>query len=206
MCHRKLNYTTYTMMGLLFILIGSLGLTGPTMADEGHHGHDKEGMMPHSKMMEGRHMPGHHEMMKHHKSMSPLAMKEELGLNEGQVKALEPLEADYRKTSIKNHADLRMAMIDLNALLEQKTPHKNAISKKVDEIGAIQKKLMLYRVDTMLKLKDILTPTQYDQFRAEIKERMEHGWKRKMDHGSKGYKKHGEGMMDGHGKEMMKHK
>lgn len=200
MRNRKLAYT----MVLVFMVIGSLSTVGPAMADEGH-GY-KKGTVPHSEMMEGRHMPGHHEMMEHHKSMSPLAMKEELGLNEGQVKALEPLESDYRKTSIKNHADLRIAMIDLNALLEQKTPDKNAISKKVDEIGAIQKNLMLYRVDTMLKLKDILTPTQYDQFRAEIKERMEHGWKGRTNHGSKGYEKHGEGMMEGHGKDMMKFK
>ena len=194
---------TYLMMGLVFMFIGSFGPIGPAMADDGH-GQYTEGTTHHSEMMEGRQMPGHHEMMEHHKSMSPLAMKKELGLNEEQVKALEPLESDYRKTSIKNHADLRIAMIDLNALLEQKTPDKNAISKKVDEIGTIQKNLMLYRVDTMLKLKDILTPTQYDQFRAEIKERMEHGWKGKMDHGSKGYPKHGKDMMEGHGKDMMK--
>lgn len=189
---------TCAMLGLVFMLMGGLAL-----ADEGHGA--KKGMSPHSGMMEGHNVPGHHEMMKHHQSMSPLAMKKELGLTDEQVKALEPLESDYRKTSIKNHADMRIAMIDLNALLEQKAPNKNAISNKIDEIAAIQKNMMLYRVDTMLKLKDILNPTQYDQFREEIKERMEHGMG-KRGHESKEYEGHGKEMMEGHHKDMMKYK
>lgn len=193
---------TRKLIGLVFLLTGSIVPFGLAIADEGH-GYGK-GMPPHSGMMEEHRMPGRHEMMEHHKPMSPLAMKKELGLNEEQIKALEPLESDYRKTSIKNRADLRIAMIDLGSLLDQKTPDKNAISQKVDEIGAIEKNMMLYRVDTMLKLKEILTPTQYDQFRSQLKERMEHGMGGPRHHGSNEYEKHEKGMREGYGKDMMK--
>ncbi len=51
--------------------------------------------------------------------------------------------------------------------------------------------MMMYRVDTLLKLKDILTPEQYAQFRSNIKAQMERGMGRRI---------HGMGGMMGHGK------
>lgn len=184
-----------------FFVAGSMIPIGTAQADE-NHGYGR-GKSPHGAMMEEHHMPGHGEMMGHHRSVSPIAMKEELGLNNEQIKNLEPLESDYRKASIKNRADLKVAMIDLSTLLDQKTPDKNAISKKVDEIGAIQKSMMLYRVDTMLKLKNILTPAQYEKYRSEIKEHMEHrmwGGQYKMGdmmhHGSTGERGYSHGKRD----------
>ena len=191
---------TRILVVVLFVA-GSLIPIGPAQADE-NHGYGK-GKSPHGGMMEEHHMSGNGEMMGHHRSVSPLAMKEELGLSNEQAKTLEPLESDYRKASIKNRADLKVAMIDLSTLLDQKTPDKNAISKKVDEIGAIQKSMMLYRVDTMLKLKEILTPAQYEKYRGEIKEHMEHRtWGDKhemgemMHHGYKGERGYSHGKSD----------
>lgn len=199
---------TKTTMGML-LLMGCLIPVGWALADEGY-GHGKSG---YSGMMREGHMSGHHEMMEHH-AMSPAALKEKLGLNDDQTKALEPLELDYRKTSIKNHADLRVAMIDLASLLDQKTPDKQAISQKIDEIAALQKHMMSYRVDALLKLKGILTPAQYEKFRDLLKEHMEHmehmmkgmhGMGGMMEHGSMGAHGYGHGMMEGHGEEMMRH-
>ena len=135
-----------------------------------------------------------------HMSLSPLAMKDELRLKEDQVKAIKPLETDYRKHGIKSQAALRMAMIDLGSLLDQKSPDRNAISAKVDEIGGIRKEMMMYRVDTLLKLKHILTPEQYAQFRSNIKARMEGGMGRGGMHGMGGMMGHGK-MGGGYGHE-----
>ena len=97
-------------------------------------------------------------------------------------------------------------MIDLSNLLDQTNPNKAAISQKVDEIGAIQKTMMQYRVDTMLELKKVLTPEQYEKFRGEIKEHMEHRMgggshemKEMMHHGSQGQGGYGHGKMENHG-------
>jgi Spy/CpxP family protein refolding chaperone len=77
-------------------------------------------------------------------------------------------------------------MIDLGSLLDQKSPNRGAISAKVDEIGGIRKQMMMYRVDTLLKLKEILTPEQYAQFRSQIKAQMERGMGGMMGHGKMG--------------------
>ncbi len=175
--------SVWKVLGLSVLLLGSVSFIGLALADE----EDKSGhRMPHQSGMMGE-----SGMKGHHMSLSPLAMKDELGLKEDQVKAIEPLETDYRKNAIKSRADIRIAMIDFGSLLDQKSPNRSAISAKVDEISGLQKQMMMYRVDTLLKLKEILTPEQYAQFRSQIKSQMERGMGRRM---------HGMGGMMGHGK------
>ena len=175
-------------LGFSVILLGSMSFIGLALADEeGESGHR---MPPHSGMMGGAGMKGH-GMMRPHMSLSPLGMKDELGLKEGQVKAIQPLETDYRKHAIKSRADVRVAMIDLGSLLDQKSPNRSAISAKVDEISGLRKEMMMYRVDTLLKLRDILTPEQYAQFRDKIKSQMDRGMGPGM-HGMGGMMGHGE--------------
>ena len=192
MTKRRLRSNVVTCL----VLLTMLGLlAGPTIADEGHH---------HSGMMKP-HQGSGHGGMKHHGSISPLGMKQELGLKEDQIKALGPVESGYRKMMIKNGAELRVAMIDLGTLLDQKETDRGSIAKKVDEIGGLQKQLMMYRVDTLLKLKEILTPDQYQQFRDQLKKQMSrgmsgmHGMGGMMGHGSMGKHGYGKGHSEGYG-------
>ncbi|UCE63344.1 MAG: Spy/CpxP family protein refolding chaperone [Nitrospirota bacterium] len=178
----------WRVLGFSVLLMGSVSFIGLALADD--EGGSSSGMPHHSGMMGGAGSKGH-GMMPGHMSLSPLAMKDELGLKEDQIKAIEPLEMDYRKHGIKSRADVRVAMIDLGSLLDQKNPDRSAISAKVDEISGIRKQMMMYRVDTLLKLKEILTPEQYAQFRSKIKAQMERGMGRRM---------HGMGGTMGHGK------
>lgn len=196
MKHRRFIWQA---VGLIVLLLGSASLLTLAFADEDHKSGHK--MRPHSGMMSGHHMKGK-GMMRPHMSLSPLGMKDELGLKDNQVKALEPVEKEYRKTLIRSGADIRVAMIDLGALLDQKSPDRGAISAKLDEISASQKQVMLYRVDTLLKLKDILTPAQYEQFRSRLKAQMERGMRRRM-HGMGGMMGHGMMKEHGYGKGMM---
>ena len=175
-------------LGLGILLLGSVSVFGLALADEDHRSEQK--MPHHSDMMGGHAMKGH-GTGHGYESFSPLAMKEKLGLNEDQIKKLEAMDSDYRKISIKNRADRRVAMIDLGSLLDQKNPDRSAIAAKVDEISNLKKQMMMYRIDSLLKLKQVLTPEQYDTVRARMKARME---------GGKGYRMHGMGGMMGHGK------
>jgi len=180
--------SVWQALGLGILLLGSVSVFGLALADEDHKTEQK---MPHqSDMMGGTSMKGH-GMGHGYESFSPLAMKEKLGLNEEQVKALEAMDSDYRKTSIKSRADRRVAMIDLGSLLDQKNPDRSAIAVKVDEISNLKKQMMMYRIDSLLNLKEVLTPEQYDTVRAQMKARME---------GGKGYRMHGMGGTMGHGK------
>ena len=192
------------------LMLGVMGMVcGLALADEGHH-HSDKGKPPHTGMME-MHKGSGQGGMRHHSSLSPLSMKTELGLKDDQVKALEPVESNYRKTIIKNRADLRIAMIDLGTLLDQNETDRSAVSKKVNEISGLQEQLMMYRVDTLLKLKNILTPSQYQQFRDRLKKQMDrgmgermHGMSGMMGHGSMGKHGYGKGNSGGysHGKDL----
>lgn len=180
--------TKWQVLGFSVLLLGSASFTGLALAENESESTHK--MPHHSGMMGGSGMKGHGKMPPH-MSLSPLAMKDELGLKDDQVKAIEPLETDYRKHAIKSRADVRVAMVDLGSLLDQKSPDRSAISSKVDEISSIRKRMMMYRVDTLLKLKEILTPEQYAQFRSKIKTQMERGMGGGM-HGMRGHGKMGD--------------
>ena len=176
--------SAWQALGFSVLLMGSVLFVGLALADDDHP--SGQTMPHHPGMMGGPGMKGHGKMPPH-MSLSPLAMKDELGLKEDQIKAIQPLETDYRKNAIKSRADIRVAMIDLASLLDQKSTDRNAISAKIDEISGIRKQMMTYRVDTLLKLKEILTPEQYAQFRSKIKAQMERGMGRgMMGHGKMG--------------------
>ncbi len=165
------------VVGLVTFVMGGIGsLAG---ADSGS-AHDPHGKQPHAGMGYGK---SAHEGMEHHGGLSPLDMKEELGLSEDQVTRLRPLEMDYRKTMIQNGADLRVAMVDMGTLMDAKQADMAAIASKVDEISLLQKNMMMYRVGVYLKVKEVLTPVQYEQFRSRLREHMEGMAFHSGDHG-----------------------
>lgn len=136
------------------------------------------GQMPEREMMRSmmeRMMPGMMAEREGHRrmSMSPLELKEELKLTEAQMEALKPIETDYRKATIKKQADIRVGEIELAALLDRKKSDLGALKKKVKEIGDLQTDLMMYRVESLLKLREILTEEQHEKFKALLKQRME---------------------------------
>ncbi|MEO8326071.1 MAG: Spy/CpxP family protein refolding chaperone [Nitrospirota bacterium] len=178
--------------GLVALVMGGTGsLTG---ADPGS-AHDPHGKQSHAGMGYGK---SDHEGIEDHGGPSPLDMKEELGLSEDQVTRLRPIELDYRKTMIQNGADLRVAMVDMGTLLDAKQADMAAITSKVDEISLVQKNMMMYRVGVYLKVKEVLSPVQYEQFRSRLREHMEgmafHGGEThegKNPHGDYSEKSHG---------------
>lgn len=155
------------VVGLVTFVMGGTGsLAG---ADPGS-AHDPHGKQPHAGMGYGK---SAHEGMEQHGGLSPLDMKEELDLSEDQVTRLRPLELDYRKTMIQNGADLRVTMVDMGTLMDAKQADMAAIAGKVDEISLLQKNMMMYRVGVYFKVKEVLTPVQYEQFRSRLREHME---------------------------------
>ncbi|WP_447965068.1 Spy/CpxP family protein refolding chaperone [Nitrospira sp. Ecomares 2.1] len=155
------------VVGLVALVTGGTGsLAG---ADPGSE-HNPHGKQPHAGMGYGN---GDHEGMGRHGGLSTLAMKEQLGLSDEQVNQLRPLELEYRKTMIQNGADLRVAMMDLGMFTDAKKTDRAAIAGKVDEISLLQKKMMVYRVEVLLKVKEVLSPEQYEQFRSRLRVQME---------------------------------
>lgn len=66
------------------------------------------------------------------------------------------------------------------------------------KISLLQKKMMMYRVEVLLQVKDVLSPEQYEQFRSRLRAQMEgmahHGGAKQ-----KGEERHGEYPDKSHG-------
>lgn len=106
-------------------------------------------------------------------SMSPLDFKDALTLTPEQIEQLKPIETDYRKTLIRKEAEVRVAEVELAGMLDDKKLDVGAIKKKIREIGDIKTDMMIYRVDVLLRLREVLGEEQYLKYRNLLKERME---------------------------------
>ncbi|HNP29231.1 MAG TPA: Spy/CpxP family protein refolding chaperone [Nitrospirales bacterium] len=157
------------VMVLGFVALVTGGTGSLVVADPGSD-RNPHGKQSHAGMGYGN---GDHGGTGPHGGLSPLAMKEQLGLSDEQINQLHPLELEYRKTMIQNGADIRVAMVDLGTLTDAKQADMAAITAKVDEISLLQKKMMMFRVKVLLKVKEVLSPEQYEQFQSRLREQME---------------------------------
>lgn len=91
-----------------------------------------------------------------------------------QKEAFHQIETAYKKMVITKEADIRTHEIDLAQLLDDPQPDRQALKERAQLIGAIKADLMMARMESLLKLKALLTKAQYDQFRTILRNRMEH--------------------------------
>jgi DNA gyrase/topoisomerase IV subunit A len=89
-----------------------------------------------------------------------LRHREKLGLSDDQVRRLEQLRTDFGKESIRKEADLRVAEMDLDALLDAPNVDLGKVEAKVREIEKTRADLRLARIRTIEKAKELLTPDQ----------------------------------------------
>lgn len=119
-------------------------------------------------------------------SLSFLEIKEELQLTKEQIEALKPFETEYRRDIIKKTTDIRVAEVELAALLDQKKPDQSALKKKLGEMGLLQNELMRYRIEALLKLREVLDEEQHERFKAMLRRRMEYFAEHRRMHGQGG--------------------
>jgi Spy/CpxP family protein refolding chaperone len=89
-----------------------------------------------------------------------LSHRDELGLSVAQVQELERLRGEFQKQAIKHDAALRVAEMDLTALLTKDTVDMATAEAKVREIERLRADLRLDRIRTIEQGKALLTPEQ----------------------------------------------
>ena len=99
------------------------------------------------------------------------AIREKAGISAEQVAKIRQQAAMFRKTEIRQRADLEVKRVDLRELLSADKPDRSAIDSKLGEISASQLALEKSRVGFRLDMKDAITPEQRDKLRAAIRER-----------------------------------
>lgn len=110
-----------------------------------------------------------------------LRLRQELGLSPAQVTSLEQLRADYQREAIRRSADIRLAAVDLRALLrpDPADPEKRAdmgqVEAKIREIERLRADLQIGRIRALEQGRAVLTPEQREKLRARLAARWEHG-------------------------------
>jgi Spy/CpxP family protein refolding chaperone len=89
-----------------------------------------------------------------------LRNREKVGLSEDQVKTLEQLRSDFEKETIRNEADIRVAEIDLNNLLQAPTADMGKIEAKIREVERLRADLRIARIRAIDKGKALLSADQ----------------------------------------------
>ena len=89
-----------------------------------------------------------------------LRNREKLGLSDDQVQKLEQLRSNFDKETIRNEADIRVAEIDLNNLLQAQSADLAKVEAKIRDIERLRADLRIARIRAIEKGKALLTAEQ----------------------------------------------
>jgi len=92
-----------------------------------------------------------------------LKSTDKLELSEKQVSDLKVLKSEFQKFSIRKNADIKIAKLELNGLLDSANPDFGKIKNKVEQIGALEQGLRFEFLSTVQKSRAILTAEQLNK-------------------------------------------
>jgi Spy/CpxP family protein refolding chaperone len=90
---------------------------------------------------------------------------QELGLTPDQERKLRDLRTEFAKASVRRIADIRVAEIELNSLLEQDRWDLTKIEPTVKQVATLQGDLRLARIKTLAAGREVLTPEQIEKLK-----------------------------------------
>jgi len=168
-------------------LVAALYLTG--LADEGHGG-----------MMRGQMQSGHDQGEQGEQSAHYLnhllKHAKEIGLTSEQISKVKAMQLDFKRTQARMEADIKIARLELHALLEEEQADFSTIQAKVDQLKKAEGALLLTAIRSKRDAMALLTPDQREKDRAH-REKM----KSEQEHrGGMGPMGCGMGMMGGEGR------
>jgi Spy/CpxP family protein refolding chaperone len=88
------------------------------------------------------------------------AVRERLGITAEQTTKIEQESSAFRKTQIRNRADVEIKRVELRDLFSADQPDRAAIDKKLEEISAARLAQQKAAVGFYLTIRNVLTPEQ----------------------------------------------
>ena len=98
-------------------------------------------------------------------------LSQQLGVTAAQAAKIRQQKSEFRKTEIRNRADLQIKRMDLNDLLSAEKPDRTAIDSKLQEISAARLALEKSAIDYRLNMRDALTPAQQQKLQQMMTQR-----------------------------------
>lgn len=88
---------------------------------------------------------------------------EQLGLSEKQVADLKAIRWNQRKSVIKKRADIQIAHVEFEELLDQEKVDFGKVKAKITEIGDLEQDMRLSRLSSIQKAHKVLTTEQLEK-------------------------------------------
>ncbi len=150
---------------------------------EACHGH-----MMHGQAQSGHDQHEHGESDDHsaHYLKHVLQHAKEIGLTPDQISKLKALQLDFERADVRLDADIKIAKLELHALVEDDQADLSAIQAKVDQLKKAEGADVLAAIKSKRNAMALLTPDQREKERVH-REHMQH----------EGQGQHGGGMMGG---------
>ena len=127
-----------------------------------------------------------HDKMFFFKAHLALAKAKELGLSDDQVSKIKALEYAFKKSLIKEDADIKSLGLDIGEAIQKDAIDTNAVNSLIDQKYVIKAAKAKEAIQAYANLKTILTKDQYNK----LKEMRHHGMWGKAERWGK--KKEGE--------------
>jgi len=144
-------------------MMGPMGQGGPMGPQGGGHMGSPGGGMGGHGMREGR----GGRALSHEGPLISIMLehKQDLGLNAEQERKLRDLRTEFAKESVRRGAEIRVAEIELDSLLEQDQWDLAKIEPKVKQIATLQGDLRLARIKTLEAGRAVLTAEQLEKLK-----------------------------------------
>jgi len=93
------------------------------------------------------------------------AIQAELGLSAEQAAQLKKLRADGRKQAIRQRADLAIARIELEELMDASSVDEKAVAARVKAVSDLEASSLKARTDQRLAMRRLLSPEQQEKMK-----------------------------------------
>jgi periplasmic protein CpxP/Spy len=137
------------------------------LADEGH------GKMMHCHM-QGSHDQSEQDEQGAYYLQHLLKHGKEIGLSPEQISKLKAMQLDINRTQARTEADIKIAKLELQAILEDEKAEFSMIQAKVDQLKKAEGALLLAAIKGKRDAMAMLTPDQRAKERAQL-EKMKSG-------------------------------
>lgn len=98
-------------------------------------------------------------------------MERAAGLTDAQIAQLRKIRQEDQKQAIRRRADMRIAHMELNELLDAPTIDEKAVALKVKALSDLQAAALKARVDQRLAMRKIASADQLEKLRSMHRER-----------------------------------
>ena len=106
---------------------------------------------------------------------------DEIGLSEDQLDRISSIKTEMEKKIVDLRAEKQKAQIDLRELIRDPKAKSSEIEKVAQKVVDLESQIRLNRIESAIKIRDVLTPEQREKLMEVIKEHRQKMRERRLE-------------------------